>query len=108
MAMTATERFGALVDRSVDCEATSYPWWAILNPSQNMAASVHGLQSQIMGVFLSRESAELFLARHRYRFNERAGVFCFSGNDSAWQALILETRERMENRMAKESSDGGE
>ncbi len=60
-------------------EATRAPWWAILDPAQNMNCDVYHLASQITGPFFCREDAERWLKNTRYNFGKRAVVFCFSG-----------------------------
>jgi hypothetical protein len=60
-------------------EATSAPYWLILNPWQNMACDVFNLSGQITGPFFSREEAEEQLGKTRYNYSERAVVFCLSG-----------------------------
>ncbi len=45
--------------------------------------------SMITGVFFSRETAEEFLQNHKYRYSDRAKVFCFSGHNSMdWKDAI--------------------
>jgi len=60
-------------------EATSAPYWLILDPIQNMGCDIHYLASQITGPFFSREDAESFLKATRYNFGDRARVYCLSG-----------------------------
>ena len=67
------------LDVSHNNEATSAPFWLILDPKQNMDCDIFGLAGQITGVFFSREKAESYLKAHRYNFTERAKVFCHSG-----------------------------
>lgn len=69
----------ATIDVSHKNEATSAPYWLILDPKQNMDCDIFALASQITGVFFSRESAESYLKAHRYNFGKRAVVFCHSG-----------------------------
>lgn len=63
-------------------EGTCSPWWAIVNPSQNMSLDIDIAASQITGPFFSREEAQEFLDRTRYNFSKRAVVYCFSGYHS--------------------------
>jgi len=63
-------------------EATSSPYWLILDPQQNMRCNIHNLAGQITGPFFSRKDAEDFLERTRYNFGVKACVYCLSGNYS--------------------------
>ena len=67
---------------SEDNEATSYPWWVILDAGQNMSLDIRVLANQITGPFFSRENAERHLQRSRYNFGKRARVYCMSGHNS--------------------------
>jgi hypothetical protein len=64
---------------SEDNEATSFPWWVILDPDQNMSCDIHILASQFAGPFFSREEAEAELKATRYNYGPRAVVYCKSG-----------------------------
>lgn len=70
------------VDVTGDNEATAYPWWAIVDPAQNMRADLAHAAGQITGPFFSRDEAEGFLKATRYNFSKRAKVWCFSGTYS--------------------------
>lgn len=70
------------VDVTGDNEATAYPWWAIVDPAQNMRADLAHAAGQITGPFFSRAEAEGFLKATRYNFGKRAKVWCFSGTYS--------------------------
>lgn len=65
--------------RKQDPESTSYPYWVIVDPTQNMGKDVDVAAAQITGVFFSRADAEDFLIRTRYNFSPRAAVYCMSG-----------------------------
>lgn len=67
------------VDVTGDNEATESPWWAIVDPKQNMAKDLNMAASQITGPFFSRAEAEDFLKATHYNFSKRAAVWCFSG-----------------------------
>lgn len=67
---------------STKTEGTAYPWWAIIDPHQNMRCSPHVAAGQITGPFFSREDAEEFLKSTRYNFGPRAVVYCLSGYKS--------------------------
>ncbi len=67
------------VDITGENEGTSYPYWLILDPSQNMRADIHDLACQITGPFFSRATAEAHLKERRYEFSKRAAVYCKSG-----------------------------
>ena len=68
---------------SEDHESTSYPWWMIVDPKQNMSRDPGtAVMSQITGPFFSRDEAQDFLDRTRYNFSDRAVVWCHSGVDS--------------------------
>jgi hypothetical protein len=60
-------------------EATSAPWWMILDPSQNMTCDPHWLASMITGPFFSREEADKVLKERRHHYSIRAVVYCHSG-----------------------------
>lgn len=75
-------------------ESTSYPYWLILDPRQNMSCDIYALASQITGPFFSRVSAESFLKRTRYNFSAKAKVFCHSGNYSDVYRLACDKAER--------------
>ena len=65
-----------------DNEATSAPYWLILDPSQNMRCNVHVMAHGISGPFFCREDAERYLKATRYNFSDRAVVYCLSGHHS--------------------------
>lgn len=75
-------------------EGTSYPWWTIVDPHQNMSCDIYLTAGMITGPFFSRESAENFLKRTRYNFSSRAMVFCHSGNYSAEYRLACDKAEK--------------
>lgn len=60
-------------------EGTAEPWWAIVDPKQNMRMDVHSSAMQVTGPFFSREEGEEVLARTRYNYSSRAVVYCMSG-----------------------------
>ena len=60
-------------------ESTSFPWWVILDPRQNMRRCYDSLGSQVTGPYFSRKEAEDFLHMTRYNFSPRAVVYCMSG-----------------------------
>ncbi len=64
---------------SEENEATSFPWWAIVEPRQNMSVDLSRAAGQITGPFFSREEAEDELKATRYNYSKRAAVWCFSG-----------------------------
>ena len=65
-----------------DNEATSAPYWLILDPSQNMRCNVHEMAGGISGPFFCRDDAERYLKATRYNFSDRAVVYCLSGHHS--------------------------
>ena len=67
------------IEISEENEGTSYPYWLILDPDQNMSCDIHYLASQIAGPFFSREEAEAELKATRYNYSKRAKVYCHSG-----------------------------
>ena len=67
---------------SGDCEATESPYWLILDPRQNMRASVDELASQITGPFFSRQEATEHLKARQHHFSQNAVVYCHSGYNS--------------------------
>ena len=69
--------------KGADNEATSAPYWLILDPQQNMRCDLGELAHQITGPFFCREDAEMQLKARRYAFSHRAKVWCASGHQSA-------------------------
>ncbi len=67
------------INVSGECEGTSFPWWAIVDPRQNMSMDIDVAAGQITGPFFSRKDAQEFLDRTHYNFSKRARVYCFSG-----------------------------
>lgn len=70
------------VEISTDNEATSAPYWVIINPHQNMKCGDEGVRSIascVKGLFMSREEAQNFLDRTHYNFRKDARVYCMSG-----------------------------
>ena len=77
--------------RIQNAEATSHPWWLIIDPSQMMRPSAHAVANMITGPFLSRESAQAHLDGRRYAFGRAAVVYCHTGCWSReWKALCME------------------
>ena len=70
------------IEVSEDNEATSYPWWFICDPRQNMSADLATAAGQITGPFFSREEAEAQLKATHYNYSKRAKVWCASGYHS--------------------------
>uniref|UniRef100_A0A6H1ZPX4 Uncharacterized protein n=1 Tax=viral metagenome TaxID=1070528 RepID=A0A6H1ZPX4_9ZZZZ len=68
--------------KTADNEATSAPYWLILDPRQNMRCNIHLMAGGITGPFFCRDDAEGFLRATRYNFSSRARVYCLSGNYS--------------------------
>ena len=67
---------------SADNEATSCPYWLILDPKQNMTCDLHNLASQISGPFFSREDATEYMNAKKHHYSSNAKVFCHSGHYS--------------------------
>jgi len=79
--------------KTTEPEGTSYPFWIIIDPRQNLETTtiqgLHNIASQITGVFFSRKDAEDFLKQTRYNFGEHAKVYCHSGHNSQeWRELF--------------------
>jgi len=73
------------IEVSEECEATSYPYWLIIDPQQNFKTDnqgLHNVASMITGPFFSREEGETILKAQRYNFGAGAHVFCCSGTNS--------------------------
>jgi hypothetical protein len=71
-----------LIDVSTDTEATSSPWWLIIDPRQNFETSnqgAHNISAMITGPFFSREEAEKVLKHRRHHYSKNAVVYCASG-----------------------------
>ena len=73
-------------------EGTSFPWWTIIIPRQNMSKmpdACHNIAGMIVGPFFSRIEAETHLDSRRYEYGENARVYCHSGYMSnAYKAAI--------------------
>ena len=70
---------------SRECEATSSPWWLIIDPRQNFEVGnqgLHNIASMITGPFFSRKAAQRHLDAKQHRFSKNARVFCHSGHDT--------------------------
>ncbi|MFT5453094.1 MAG: hypothetical protein ACI9N9_002595 [Enterobacterales bacterium] len=65
-----------------DNEATSCPYWLILDPKQNMTCDLYNLASQISGPFFSREDATEYMNAKKHHYSSKAKVFCHSGHYS--------------------------
>lgn len=63
-----------VIERSERNEATSYPWWLIIDPEQMMRPSVDSVASMVTGPYFSREEAESVLKGAPHRFSQRARV----------------------------------
>ncbi len=64
------------------CEGTAFPYWMIIDPSQNFLTGedgVHAIASMVTGPFFSREEAERELEGRRYHYGASACVYCHSG-----------------------------
>lgn len=70
------------VEVTGDNECTDSPWWAVVDPAQNMRAEVAIAAGQISGPFFSRAEAEDYLKSRHYDYSNRAVVWCFSGYHS--------------------------
>lgn len=85
------------INISNDSEASSFPWWAILDPHQFFRANKDGLDdlaSMITGPFFSREEANAELNSRRYDYGKHATVYCFSGYHSGqYKRKIREQRK---------------
>lgn len=75
-------------------EATSYPYWIIIDPRQNFLTNnqgLHNIAGMITGVWFSREAAQKHLDQRRYFFSKNAKVYCHSGYSSQdWRNAIGE------------------
>ena len=63
-------------------EATSAPWWVIINPQKNLHSGERGatnISAMITGPFFSRIEAETVLEGRRYYYGKKALVYCMSG-----------------------------
>lgn len=82
--------------RIPDAEATAYPWWAIINPRQNMALGDRGVQAvadMVAGPFFDRAEAQAALDEAPHRYSRHAKVYCMSGHRSpSWKAFCNEER----------------
>ena len=57
------------IELSDDVEGTSYPWWMIVDPVQNMSKDpAVAVMNQITGPFFSREEADRVFQSTRYRY----------------------------------------
>ena len=89
------------IDVSEDNEGSANPWWAIVDPKQNMSMDVHVAADQITGPFFSRDDAQFFLETTRYNFSHRAKVYCFSGYKSNQYRRAINEAEFQKNRADK-------
>lgn len=89
------------VEISDENEATESPWWAIVNPAQNMSKDLATAAHQITGPFFSREEAEAYLQRRRYEYGKHAAVWCFSGywSDRFKMAIRAALKARRDERV---------
>ena len=79
-------------------EGTAYPFWIIIDPSQNFETDSHGIHriaGMITGVWFSREAAQEFLDKTRYNFSEKARVYCHSGYYSQDWVELCNTLESL-------------
>lgn len=63
-------------------EATSSPYWLIIDPRQNFKKDDDGIVnivSMITGPFFSREEAEHVLYVRNHHYSKNASVYCCSG-----------------------------
>lgn len=82
-------------------EGTSYPYWLILDPRQNLSLDVGTLAGMITGPFFSREEAEAELRNRRYDYSKRARVYCKSAYHSgSYKAAILNAQETENTKIA--------
>lgn len=61
-----------------DCECTDRPVWYVVNPRQMMSATASNVCGMFHGPFWSRERADEFLENTRYRYGDKASVYCKS------------------------------
>ena len=62
-------------------EATSYPWWMIVDPRQNFTTDergLHNIAGMITGPFFSRAEADEMLSTRRHHYGPNAKVYCAS------------------------------
>jgi hypothetical protein len=82
---------------SEECEGTSYPWWMIVTPVQNLdkgrAGASRIAMGAITGPFFSRESAESYLKATRYNFGKGTVVWCASGHESREYRQAIDNAE---------------
>ena len=63
-------------------ESTSYPFWMIIDPSQNFKTDedgIYAIANMITGIWFSREAAENYMKIKAHHFSKNAKVFCHSG-----------------------------
>lgn len=76
-----------------DNEITSYPYWAIVEGGKSMRV--------IEGIWFNREDAEKWFEGHRYRYPNKAMVYCFSGHASTHMHHLYDSMKAL-----KESTNG--
>lgn len=94
------------IEVSEDNEATSFPWWCIVDPRQNFNTNddgVHAVAHMITGPFFSRDSAESHLKNRRYAFGKNPHVYCMSGYWSSEYKNAISVAEKMEGRKMGEA-----
>lgn len=70
-------------------ESTAYPVWGIVRKAG------FGHHAWLAGPYFSRASATEYLESHRYRYGEKAFVFCFSGHDSPGYREVYDASKAM-------------
>jgi rhodanese-related sulfurtransferase len=71
-----------VIDVSDVHEATSYPWWMIVDPGKMWEGTVNGVADMVTGPYFSRAAAEEYLRSHRHEYSDRATVYCDTGHRS--------------------------
>lgn len=95
-----------IIEVSEANEGTDSPWWAIIDPKQNMGKDLGWAAGQVTGPFFSRQEAEDELKATHYNYGRRARVWCFSGYHSRQYKIAVRAAEAVKDLRAKMLADG--
>ena len=82
------------IEVSDKCEATTFPWWVILDPGHMWGGRVDDVAAMVTGPFFSREAAERHLEVRRHAFSAKARVYCHTGHHSPEYVAAFKVAEK--------------
>lgn len=85
-----------IANEYTDCECTDRPVWYVVNPRQMMSPSASSVCSMFHGPFWSRERAEEFMSSTRYRYGDKASVFCTSLHHYPEMSRLFDASKNLE------------